>query len=207
MTVGQMLTVTCDFTLGPAWTGDAIAEATNGLRFGLFDSFSQGAPITNTDGVLLYPTKRINAYSTSNMLANGDSSKFNLDLGYKGYIASFSKYSSTNGIQLLKRVPTSVALIAQTSGSTTDLAQASNVSSARIINGNSYKVTLKVIKAAGTVATLSSKLEGVGNATLDQLGWVDTAAPDPLCFDTFAINLRARNANYIEVTGFTASLV
>jgi hypothetical protein len=207
MTVGQMLTVTCNFTLGPAYTGDATAEATNGLRFGLFDSFSQGAPITNTDGVLLYPTKRINAYSNSNMLSNSDSSKFNLDLGYKGYIATFSKYSSTNGIQWQKRVPTSIALITQTTGATTDLNNASNVSSARIINGNSYKVTLKVTKGTGTVASLSSRLEGVGNATLDQLAWVDTAAPDPLCFDTFALNLRARNANYIEVTGFTANLV
>jgi hypothetical protein len=207
MTVGQILTVTCNFTLGPAYTGDATAEANNGLRFGIFDSFSQGTPITNTNGVLLYPTKRINNYSSANMLSNSDSAKFGADNGYKGYIGSFNKSSDTSGVKILRKVQSSIALITQTAGATDTLATASNASSTRILNGNSYKVTLRVTKGTGTNATVFSKLEGVGNTTLDQITYSDTAAPDPLCFDTFAINLRARNANYIEVTGFTANLV
>lgn len=207
MTVGQILTVTCNFTLGPAYTGDAVAEATNGLRFGLFDSFSQGTPITNSNGVLLYPTKRINNYNNANMQANSDSAKFSADLGYKGYVFTFSKASSSNGIRLQKRVPTSSSLITQALGATTDMTTTSNASSARIINGNSYKLTLRVTKGTGTNATIYQKLEGVGNSTLDEMTTTDTNAPDPLCFDTFAANLRARNAEYIEFTGLTASLV
>jgi hypothetical protein len=207
MTVGQILTVTCNFTLGPAYTGDAQAEAGNGLRFGLFDSFSQGTPITNTNGVLLYPTKRINNYNNANMQANSDSAKFSADLGYRGYVFTFTKSSSTNGISLRRRVPTSAALITQTAGSTEDMANASNVSSARIINGNSYKLTLRVTKGTGTNATIYQKLEGVGNSTLDEMTTTDTSASNPLCFDTFAVNLRARNAEYIDFTGLTASLV
>lgn len=204
LTVGKRLTVTADFYLGASTGG---TPGSNGIRFGLYNSFVGVADGSPVNGIQYYVNKRIVSNTeTDNTLAS--SSKFGstgATTGYLGYTWSFQQAASATGTRLQKRIVSGSASnqLIQNQGvnNHTVLSSISNSTDTKMSNSSPYTFIATIERTASGLVT-NGKIQS-GASTLHEISYTDTDTSNT-SFDTFAMCLSSNVADEYRISSFSA---